>query len=99
MHATSSSGVMSTSSFHKGFPRALAYRSQTALTIAAVARWSTPFSGPTHRNCDSLVGRREPHVDGVEGDDPRGAHRALAPAGSTPAGSTGIGSPPRRSDA
>ena len=37
---------MSTSSFQSGLPSTFAYRSQTALTMAAVARWMTPFSGP-----------------------------------------------------
>lgn len=44
-----SSGVKSTMSFHKGFPRLLANMSQTALLMAAVARWMTPFSGPSQR--------------------------------------------------
>lgn len=35
---TYSSGVKSTISFHKGLPACLAYISQTALEIAAVAR-------------------------------------------------------------
>jgi hypothetical protein len=29
------------------------------LTKAAVARWITPFSGPTQRNCESLVSARQ----------------------------------------
>ncbi len=41
---------MSTSSFQTGLPSAFAQRSQTALTIAAVARWIAPFSGPIQRN-------------------------------------------------
>ncbi len=45
---------MSASSFHTGFPSALPYRSQTALTMAASARCTTPFSGPSHRSCESL---------------------------------------------
>ena len=50
MHRTSSSGVMSTMTFQSGLPSVLAYRSHTALTMAAVARWMTPFSGPTQRS-------------------------------------------------
>jgi len=50
MQRTSSSGLMSASSFQSGFPSTFAQRSQTALTIAAVARWIAPFSGPIQRN-------------------------------------------------
>ena len=46
---------MSASSFHKGFASAFAYKSQTALTAAAVAKWTTPFSGPSQRNWLSPV--------------------------------------------
>ena len=59
MQATSSAELMSTSSFHSGLPVDFAYRSQTALTIAAVARWITPFSGPIQRSCESPVSRRQ----------------------------------------
>lgn len=54
-HATSSSGAMSLSSFHSGLSSVRAHRSQTALTSAAVARWMTPFSGPSHRSWLSPV--------------------------------------------
>ena len=53
MTRTSASGDMSTSSFQSGLPSTLAYRSHTALTMAAVARWMTPFSGPTQRSWPS----------------------------------------------
>ncbi len=46
---------MSTSIFQTGLPSLLAHRSQTALTIAAVARWITPLSGPSQRNWLSPV--------------------------------------------
>jgi hypothetical protein len=59
MHATNCSGVMSATSFHTGLPSTLAYKSHTALTIAAVAKWITPFSGPIQRSCVSLVSRRQ----------------------------------------
>ena len=41
---------MSPSSRQSGLPARLANRSQTALTMAAVARWMTPFSGPIQRS-------------------------------------------------
>ena len=46
---------MSASSFHTGLPSAFAHRSHTAFTTAAVARWMTPFSGPSHRSWLSPV--------------------------------------------
>ena len=52
-------GVMSASSFQSGLPSDFAYRSQTALTTAAVARWITPFSGPIQR---SWLVAREPRA-------------------------------------
>lgn len=39
-------GVKSTMSFHSGFLRDLAKRSQSALFTAPEAMWMTPFSGP-----------------------------------------------------
>lgn len=36
-------------SFQRGLLRLLAIMSHTALEMAAVARWMTPFSGPSHR--------------------------------------------------
>ena len=57
--STSCSGVMSHSSFHSGLPSRFAHRSQTALTSAAVARWMTPFSGPSQRSCVSPVRLRQ----------------------------------------
>ena len=48
-----------TSSRQSGLPADLAYRSQTALTTAAVARWMTPFSGPTQRSWLSPVIMRQ----------------------------------------
>ena len=59
MQRTSSAGVMSTTSFQSGLPATLAQRSQMALTTATVARWSTPFSGPTQRSWPSLVSVRQ----------------------------------------
>ena len=50
--ATNCSGVRSATSFQTGLPSRFAQRSQTAFTIAAVARWITPFSGPSQRSCD-----------------------------------------------
>ena len=50
---------MSASSFQTGFRSAFAYRSQTALTTAASARWITPFSGPSQRSCESDASRRQ----------------------------------------
>ena len=50
---------MSTRSFQSGFPWRLADKSQTALTMAAVAKWMTPFSGPSQRNCVSEVRLRQ----------------------------------------
>ena len=57
---------MSASSFHTGLPSALAQRSQTALTTAAVARWMTPFSGPIQRSWLSPV--TAPEAAEVGGD-------------------------------
>ena len=50
---------MSASSFQSGFPWSLAERSQTAFTTAAVARWMTPFSGPSQRSCVSEARLRQ----------------------------------------
>ena len=50
---------MSASSFQSGLPSTLAHRSQAALTTAAVARWMTPFSGPTQRSWLSPVTWRQ----------------------------------------
>ncbi len=50
---------MSQTRRHTGLPACLAHRSQTALTTAAVARWITPFSGPTQRSCESPVMARQ----------------------------------------
>ncbi len=50
---------MSATSFQTGLRSRLAQRSQTALTMAAVARWMTPFSGPSQRSCDSPVRSRQ----------------------------------------
>ena len=50
---------MSASSFQSGFPCRFAERSQTALTTAAVARWMTPFSGPSQRSCVSEARLRQ----------------------------------------
>ncbi len=41
---------MSASSFQTGFFSRFACRSHTALTIAAIEMWMTPFSGPSHRS-------------------------------------------------
>jgi hypothetical protein len=59
MQSTISSGDMSASSFHSGLPSTAAIKSHTALTSAAVARWITPFSGPTQRSWGSFVRRRQ----------------------------------------
>ena len=59
MHETSWRGVMSARSFQTGLRSRRAYMSQTALTIAAIARWMTPFSGPSHRNCVSHASDRQ----------------------------------------
>ena len=40
---------MSTNSFHSGLSSTFAYRSHAAFTSAAVARCTTPFSGPSQR--------------------------------------------------
>ena len=69
MHATTCSGVISASSFQRGLPSTLANRSQTAFTIAAVARWMTPFSGPSQRSWESVTSRRQ--------KPPRSATRSL----------------------
>ena len=50
---------MSASSFQSGLPSRFAHRSQTALTTAAVARWMTPFSGPSQRSCVSETRLRQ----------------------------------------
>lgn len=44
---TSCSGVMSVSSFQTGLSSIRAHRSHNAFTIAAVARCTTPHSGPS----------------------------------------------------
>ena len=46
----SPSGERFASSCQSGWPARLARRSQMALTTAAVARWTTPFSGPSQRS-------------------------------------------------
>src|SRR5207302_562526 len=51
--------VMSTRSFHTGFPSAFAQRSHTAFTTAAVARCIAPFSGPIQRSWLSPVMSRQ----------------------------------------
>ena len=57
---------MSESSFQSGLPSRLAHRSQTALTTAAVARWITPFSGPSQRSCVSDARlRQKPRMSAV----------------------------------
>ena len=66
MQRTSVSGGMSTRSFQSGLPSTFAYRSQTALTIAAVARWMTPFSGPSQRNCSSPASDRQNAAEVVD---------------------------------
>lgn len=53
MERTNSSGVKSQMSFQSGFLLYFAIMSQSALDTAAVARWITPFSGPSHRCCGS----------------------------------------------
>ncbi len=50
---------MSATRCHSGLPSTLAHRSQTALTSAAVARWMTPFSGPSQRSCPWLTSSRQ----------------------------------------
>ena len=47
------------SSCQSGLPSRFAQRSQTALTTAAVARWMTPFSGPSQRSCLSETSERQ----------------------------------------
>ncbi len=56
------SGVMSTSNFHTGLSSILAQRSQKELTMAATAKWRTPFSGPTQRSWPSWA-RSWTHFD------------------------------------
>ncbi len=56
------SGVISTSNFQTGLSSILAQRSQKELTIAATAKWRTPFSGPTQRSCPSWA-RSWTHFD------------------------------------
>ena len=58
-HATICCGVMSASSFHSGLPACLACRSHIALTMAAIAMWMTPFSGPSQRSCESPASDRQ----------------------------------------
>ena len=43
--------------FQSGLSARLAATSHRALTTAAVARWMTPFSGPSHRSWLSPVNR------------------------------------------
>ncbi len=50
---TISSGDISASSRHSGLPARLAFRSHRALTTAEIAMCMTPFSGPSHRSCES----------------------------------------------
>src|SRR3982074_14813 len=50
---------MSASSFHRGFFARLACRSHIALTMAAIEMWMTPFSGPSHRSCESPASARQ----------------------------------------
>jgi hypothetical protein len=50
---------MSASSFHTGRRARLACRSHTALTIAAMEMWITPFSGPSQRSCESPASDRQ----------------------------------------
>ena len=50
---------MPDSSSHRGIPDRFAYRSQTAFTIAAVAKWMTPFSGPSQRSWLSPASLRQ----------------------------------------
>lgn len=53
MQFTRCSGGMSTRNFQTGLRAVLAHRSQIALISAAVARCTTPFSGPTQRSWQS----------------------------------------------
>ena len=46
---------MSASNFQTGVRSDFAHRSQTAFTMAAVARWMTPLSGPSQRSWLSPV--------------------------------------------
>ncbi len=55
MVSASSAAGISVSSRHSGLPSRLARRSHTAFTIAAVARWMAPFSGPIQRSWLSPV--------------------------------------------
>ena len=51
--STSSAGSISARSSHSGRPETRARRSHTALSNAPAAMWTTPFSGPSQRNCES----------------------------------------------
>lgn len=53
------SGSISLKSLQTGFPSSLPHKSQSAFNMAALARCTTPFSGPNHRNWDSLVNFRQ----------------------------------------
>ena len=55
INLTICSGVMSTKTFQTGFPSILPLRSHKLLTIAATAIAMTPFSGPSHLICPSLL--------------------------------------------
>ena len=59
MQPTICSGVISAMSFQTGLRSTFAQRSQAALTIAAVARWMAPFSGPIQRSWLSPVTFRQ----------------------------------------
>ena len=50
MQRTISAGDRSQTSCQSGLPSVFAQRSQIALTTAAVARWTIPFSGPSQRS-------------------------------------------------
>ena len=89
---TSSSGDISTRSFHSGLPARFASRSQIALMTAAVARWMTPFSGPDPaklavadqripepREIGGDLLQRPAHDQRTEGGDRRDAQFVAAP--------------------
>ncbi len=59
MQRTSSSGDMSATSCHTGLPSDLDQRSHIAFTIAPVARWIAPLSGPIQRSWLSEVTCRQ----------------------------------------
>ncbi len=71
MQWTISAGDMSLTNCHSGLPAVFAHRSHTALTTAAVARWTTPFSGPSHRIWLSPVISRQnvPKSSTISGKD------------------------------